>query len=192
MKKIDLRNLACPGPVIETKKAIAETNEDLIVVINSVASRENVGRFLQSQNIDHVVIEKGVEFEVHIKSKSEKAEVQSEENASTGRVVYITDDKIGEDSELGKILMKAFIHTIKDADILPEKIFFVNKGVFITTNWEDSINDLKEFEKLGVKIYSCGTCLNFFNITENLKVGMIGNAYDTVNSLLNATSVVRF
>ena len=107
-------------------------------------------------------------------------------------MIYITDDKVGEDKELGKILLKGFIHTIKEAEQLPSKIIFVNRGVFVTTEWDDSIEDLKELNEMGIEIYSCGTCLNYFEITESLKIGVIGNAYDTVNALLQADSVARF
>lgn len=44
---------------------------------------------------------------------------------------------------------------------------------------------------MGVEIYSCGTCLEYFGIKDKLKVGKVTNMYDTVENLLNADSVVR-
>jgi peroxiredoxin family protein len=64
--------------------------------------------------------------------------------------------------------------------------------VFLTTKEENQeiIDILKEFEKRGVKIYSCGLCMNHYGIApEELKVGEIGNAYDTMDMLLH-TEVV--
>jgi peroxiredoxin family protein len=88
--------------------------------------------------------------------------------------------------------MKGFLKTTLEFKKLPKNIVFVNKGVFLTTKDENKeiIEILKEFEKRGVKIYSCGLCMNHYNIApEELKVGEIGNAYDTMDMLLH-TEVV--
>ena len=48
--KIDCRDLACPEPVINTKKALDMLPEDSIleVLVNSVSSKENVERFAKN------------------------------------------------------------------------------------------------------------------------------------------------
>ncbi|PIU85863.1 MAG: sulfurtransferase-like selenium metabolism protein YedF, partial [Deltaproteobacteria bacterium CG06_land_8_20_14_3_00_44_19] len=49
-KVIDARGLACPQPVINTKKALEEIKEGIIaVVVDNVAARDNVRRFAESQ-----------------------------------------------------------------------------------------------------------------------------------------------
>jgi hypothetical protein len=42
----------------------------------------------------------------------------------------------------------------------------------------------------GTKILACGTCLNFFNLKEKLKVGTASNMVEITNMLLNAAKVV--
>ena len=73
--------------------------------------------------------------------------------------LLIKDDVIGEKGQLGGILMQSFLASIKECEKLPEAIYFVNRGVFLTTNAEDKeiIAILKELESLGVAIYSCKT-----------------------------------
>ena len=43
---------------------------------------------------------------------------------------------------------------------------------------------LKDFEKKGTVIYSCGTCLDFYGLKENLKIGLITNMYSSVELLV--------
>lgn len=80
---------------------------------------------------------------------------------------------------------------MKEASQKPSKLLFVNRGVFLTTEGSKVIDVLKELEGMGVEIYSCGTCLEYFGIKDKLKVGKVTNMYDTVENLLNADSVVR-
>lgn len=44
---IDATGLACPEPVILTKKAIASRPEELIVIVDNFAAIENVTRFAE-------------------------------------------------------------------------------------------------------------------------------------------------
>ena len=87
--------------------------------------------------------------------------------------------------------MRAFIKTLKDVEPRPARIIFVNSGVFLTTEGSEVIPDLQEFEKMGIEILSCGTCLDFFHRKESLKVGIISNMYDIASSLIQADRVVK-
>ncbi|PIE80076.1 MAG: sulfurtransferase-like selenium metabolism protein YedF [Candidatus Delongbacteria bacterium] len=196
MNIIDARGLECPTPVIKTKDFIESgSGGDFKVLVDNIASKENILRFLKSKGLSAEVVESGDQFEIIVNSNISSDSISSSKLKSkniVNNVIYISDDKVGSDEKLGKLLMKSFIHTIKEADQLPSRIIFVNRGVYLTTESKDSIEDLKNLSDLGVEIYSCGTCLNYFNLTEKLKVGVIGNAYDTVNFLSIADSVIKF
>ncbi|NOX14803.1 MAG: sulfurtransferase-like selenium metabolism protein YedF [Epsilonproteobacteria bacterium] len=192
--KIDCCDLACPQPVLDTKKALEELKEDSIleVIVNSISSLENVKRFATKRGYESrfeklsdektlITIIKGYECAI-ISDKEEKF---------LNKTVFVKTDKIG-NGELGATLMKGFLKTMLEFKALPKNVVFVNEGVFLTTKDEnlDLIESLKEFEKRGVNIYSCGLCLNYYKIpADELKVGEIGNAYDSVDMLLN-TDVV--
>ncbi len=195
-KKVDARGLACPQPVIMTKNALSEIDEGILtVLVDSIASKENVKRFAESQGCTITVKEKGNIFEIEIVKGFTCAIPLKEEKDSikSNKVVFVSSDSIGPDYELGKELMKGFLKTFLDLDRkdLPKKIIFVNKGVYITCFWEETIEHLKKLEEMGVEIYSCGACLNYFNIMEQLKVGKIGNAFDSVQSLMQGDSVIN-
>ena len=89
---------------------------------------------------------------------------------------------IGDDS-LGSTLMKGFIFTLTQSKPLPKKVMFLNSGVKLTTENEETVKNLQILEKEGTEIVSCGTCLDFYNLKDKLKVGSVGNMYDIVDSL---------
>ena len=95
------------------------------------------------------------------------------------------------DDELGKILMKGFIYALSQLDTLPETILFYNGGVFLTTEGSDSLEDLKSMEAQGVKILSCGTCLNYYGLTEKLQVGSVTNMYVIAEKMAGASNLIR-
>jgi len=52
-------------------------------------------------------------------------------------------------------------------------------------------SNLKELEAEGVEILTCGTCLNFYGLTEKLAVGGVTNMYVIAEKMLNAGNVVK-
>lgn len=109
------------------------------------------------------------------------------------KTIFLKSDKIGE-GELGSILINGFIKAILEQERLPATIICVNSAVLLTTMEDENsevLKSLKELEKRGVSILSCGTCLDYYNLRDKLKVGIVGNAIDTMAMLLNE-NVVTF
>ncbi|MDC7244976.1 MAG: sulfurtransferase TusA family protein [Sphaerochaetaceae bacterium] len=50
--EIDARGLSCPQPVIETKRAVDKKEEQLSVLVDNIAAKENVGRFAKAMKYD--------------------------------------------------------------------------------------------------------------------------------------------
>ncbi len=48
MKRIDTSGYSCPEPVLMTKRALKSSGQGLEVIVDNVASRENVTRFAQA------------------------------------------------------------------------------------------------------------------------------------------------
>ncbi|GAX87182.1 conserved hypothetical protein [Lebetimonas natsushimae] len=192
-KKIDCRNMACPQPVLETKKALESMDEGILeVLVNAVSSVQNVKRFAANQGLvaEEEKLDNG-ETIIRIVKGYECSIAPQEDDSDKflDKVLFIKDDKVGE-GELGHILMEGFLKTTLEFNKLPEIIVCVNRGVFLTSKNEKTIEILKEFEKRGVKIYSCGVCMNYYKIPpEELKVGEIGNAYDTMDFLLHKNTI---
>jgi len=188
--EIDARGLNCPLPVVRTKKALEGIEEgELTVIIERPEGCQNVRRFAESQGCGVTVAEKDGLFYVHIYKK--KA-VKSASPGQSKNVVFITTDRLGTgDRRLGEILMKAFLNTLWDAEPKPARILFLNDGVKLTTEGSEVLDSLKLLEKAGVQIFSCGTCLEYYQLKDKLKVGAVTNMYDTVESLLSADKVIK-
>jgi len=189
VSEIDARGLPCPQPVIKTKKALeAIESGQVTVLVDSPESRENVRRFAQSQGCQVTVREEGgVVFLDITKGISCQAVPQQ-----SGDVILITSDRLGSgDDRLGEILMKAFLNTLWDYTPKPAKLLFINNGVRLTIEGSEVLETLKLLEKEGVQVFSCGTCLEYYNLKEKLRVGAVSDMYTTVDALLSAAKVIK-
>jgi selenium metabolism protein YedF len=189
MNTVDARDMPCPEPVVRTKKALeGMSGGQLTVLVNSTEACQNVQRFAQSQGCSVKVVEKDGVFTIEINKGRQAAE---KVKAGTD-VLLIASDQLGVgDEALGQLLIATFINTLAETKPRPSKILFINRGVMLTTEGSRVLDTLQQLEKEGVQIFSCGTCLNHYQLKEKLKVGQVTNMYDTVNSLLTAEKVVR-
>lgn len=66
MNKIDARGLSCPEPVIMIRKAMMSNDNAYEIVVDNVASRENVTRYANHQGYNVTVTEKDGEYTLSI------------------------------------------------------------------------------------------------------------------------------
>lgn len=190
MVKVDAIGQVCPVPIIMTKNALKDIEEGQVEVsVDNRISLENLQKMSKEMGYDYTVEESGDIFKIVINKMRESIELrESEENT----VVVIDSLHMGKgDVELGRILMKGFIYTLSEMEELPKTILFYNEGVKLAIEGAESLQDLKSLEERGVEILSCGTCLNFYGITENLRVGSVTNMYTILERQMKATRVIK-
>ena len=187
MRKLDARGLECPLPVVKTKELLKESSEAVEVLVDNETAVENLKKFAKVKGYDTVSSKVNEDYTVVISS----GEQVVEDNILKGQIVVLSSDRIGSDKELGKILMKSFIFALTKQDAFPETILFYNEGVKITTQESDTVKDLLFLESEGVEIVNCGTCLDFFKLKDDLKVGSITNMYDIVERMEKAEKVIK-
>jgi selenium metabolism protein YedF len=200
MKVIDCRGLSCPQPVIETKKTLEGMREGIIeVIVDNIAAKENVSRFAGNQGCSVEVEEKGGNFHITIKKGNmpEKGKVEGEvsrvgEQGSKKQIVFlIASDQVGRgNEELGKTLMKSFLHTPTETTPKPETVIFMNSGVKLTIEGSPVLESLDKLEREGVNLLVCGTCLNYFEVKDKLKAGQVSNMYEIAETMLSAEKVI--
>ena len=197
MATVDCRGMSCPQPVLETKKALDKSGpEGVLVLVDNPGSKENVRRFGESQGYQvDITEEKGV-FRLRLqKAGAAKKEPMPEEKKATGEtdlVVFIESDSIGRGSEeLGKVLMRSFLHTLAEAEFKPAKLIMVNSGVKLACEGSEVLEDLHQLSRQGAEILSCGTCLDYFGLKPKLQVGRISNMYEILSSLAQAGKVLK-
>jgi len=191
-REIDARGLDCPQPVLNTKKSLEEIEEGTIkVIVDNTIARDNVKRFAESQGCSVEIEEKGGNFYLKV-VKDRLCEMERKpESAGGERVILICTDTLGTgDGKLGEILMRAFLNTMADAEPRPGKLIFMNNGVKLAVEGSEMLDALEALEGRGVEIFSCGTCLDYYDLKDNLRVGGVTNMFDMVNSIMNATKVI--
>ncbi|HEX9079824.1 MAG TPA: sulfurtransferase-like selenium metabolism protein YedF [Desulfuromonadaceae bacterium] len=192
MNTIDCRNMACPAPVITVKKALEQVAE-LQVLLDDGAPRENVARFARNRGFRVSEERDGAGgWLLTIASAAEEAQADAPPRPEGERVLLITSNRLGEGpEELGTLLMKNFIHTLLETAELPSRMFFLNTGVFLTTEGSEVLEALEKLAGMGVEILSCGLCLDFFGRKDKLRAGATTNMLTTAERLLAAAQVIR-
>ncbi|WP_300341279.1 sulfurtransferase-like selenium metabolism protein YedF [Fusobacterium sp.] len=190
MIKVDAIGQVCPVPIILTKNALKDIEEGQVEVsVDNKISLENLEKMSREMGYDYSVEESGEIFKIVINKMRESIEVRDEEENT---VVVIDSLHMGKgDPELGRILMKGFIYTLSEMEELPKTVLFYNEGVKLVVEGAESLQDIKVLEERGVEILSCGTCLNFYGITESLGVGSITNMYTILERQMKATRVIK-
>ena len=199
IKVLDARGWACPKPVLETKKLLQSENV-VTVIVDNRAARENVSRLASKSGCKVRVEEKDDGTYLHIEkeagaSAQDVIEKEPEPYIScdSGKLVlFIASDIVGRGSdELGMILMRAFMPTFLEVEPKPEVIVLMNNGVKLAVSDSPVLEDLQALADRGVEILICGTCLKYFELTDEVAVGKISNAYTIAETLLQAGKVVR-
>lgn len=193
MKELDCRTLACPTPVIMTKKELEGMEEgQLLVKVGNEAAKENVSRLAGKMNLKYEVTHiEGEDYDIRIDVDG-KVEDSLEEDVPvpSKRTIAISSATMGSGSEeLGRILMKSFMYTVREAEPYPESILFYNEGVRLTTEGSEVLEDLEFLLEQGVEISSCGTCLDFYELKDKLKIGDVSNMYDIYEKMRNANTL---
>jgi selenium metabolism protein YedF len=191
MKTIDCRNQACPAPVIIVKNALHE-HDEIRVLLDDGAPRENVTRFSRNRGCRVTEERDGSGWILTISGSADTVRPDSGAVSRDSSVVMITSDRLGDGPEdLGRLLMKNFVHSLLETGKLPNRILFLNTGVFLTCEGSDILEALGKLHGMGVEIFSCGLCLDFFKIKEKLQVGTTTNMLAIAENLLSADQVIK-
>ena len=191
--ELDARGLACPKPVINTKKQLDNIDQGAVVVtVDNEIAKENIFKLAKSMNYDASVLksEKDLICIEIIKGENVIIEEKSQESLSD-TCIFINSDKMGNgNDELGHVLMKGYIYTLTESKPYPKSILFVNSGIKLTTENEATIENLKILQDAGVEILSCGTCLDYYGLKDDLKVGTVTNMYTIVETMNNSSKTI--
>ena len=191
----------CPIPVIKANKALKEMEEPgvLEIHVDNEMAVQNLKRLASSKGLassSEQLEDKhfAVTFQVTSLPKDalEDEAPPCAEDVHRNTVVAISSAAMGRgDDELGRTLMKGFLYALTQLEELPRTILFYNGGAALSTEGSESLEDLRHMEAQGVEILTCGTCLNFYGLTEKLAVGSVTNMYVIVEKLTQAGNVVK-
>ncbi|MDY5730673.1 MAG: sulfurtransferase-like selenium metabolism protein YedF [Eubacteriales bacterium] len=190
--KINCIGLACPLPVIRTKQYLREhAGESVEVLVDNEVATQNLSKMAQQLGMQATVTKQ----DDHRYTVVIDGTMQSEECAvmemGNEYVVAISADKMGDGAEeLSKKLIEGFIYSLTEQDVLPKFVVCYNAGVKLSSINPKTVEDLKTLVNKGVQVLSCGLCLDFYGLKENLQAGEITNMYRIVE-ILRSHRVVR-
>ncbi len=192
---LDCRGLACPQPVVNTKKALDKINgEELIIILDNASSCKNVESFVQSRGYVAEVRQRDHDFYIHVERTPVTTTKQAPQvdQKSKDIVVYISSQQLGSgDEDLGSFLMKAFLKTLLDVGTPPRRLILVNSGVQLAAEGSKVLETLQMLSERGVEIICCGTCIEFYELKGKMRVGRISNMYEIIDSMMKADRVIR-
>jgi selenium metabolism protein YedF len=203
MRIVDTKGQKCPVPIIETRKALRESREGetFIVLTDNKTAFSNISRFLGDNNIGFSVSEASGTWTFKIVSGTgtdittpaeEYCEPSIPAVAPGNYSVVISSELMGQgDDDLGRKLMKSFFVALSCLESLPSHVMFYNSGVKLTVNDSEVIEILHEIENKGVSIHICGTCTDFYNITDKISIGKITDMYVITQKLSETGNIIK-
>ena len=196
---------ACPIPVVKTKNAIRELNgpgavetlvDNEIAVQNLTKMANQKGYGVKSELLEpgkfRVVMTIGEGAQPDTTPPEEETCLVTPSAGRKNTVVVISSSHMGSGSdELGAALMKGFLYALNQQDSLPSTILFYNGGAALTCEGSASLEDIRSLQAQGVEILTCGTCLNYYGLTEKLRVGEVTNMYVICEKMTQADLIVK-
>lgn len=200
---LDARGKQCPIPVIETIKLLSglKTGEIASVSVDNEIAVQNLKKMAEQKNLEFSSEQKDADdFLVKIVSNGESESTETDSvgfdadtvNNKNKTIVVLSSEYMGTgNDELGKILIKGFLYALRNLEELPFAVIMYNGGAKLSVNDSEVLQDLIALEEAGVKIMTCGTCLDYYNIKERLAVGEIVNMYRICQYLSETEKVIK-
>ena len=194
---VDARGMACPIPVVKANQALAQMTEGILEVhVDNTVAVENLKRMALQKGLpvkteqpedSHYVVTIPVTGAVD----AAMPELTCTDCAGNTVVAVDTDSMGRGNDELGAVLIKGFLFAVSRLETLPKTVLFYNGGAKLTTEGSASLEDLRLMEQQGVEILTCGTCLNYYGLTDQLAVGSATDMYTIVERLSRAEKVFK-
>lgn len=106
-------------------------------------------------------------------------------------VIMITNNGMGKaDETLQQKLAGKYLELIQLNDSLPNAICFYTDGVKLVVEDSPVLEQLKSLENAGVHLIICSTCLEYFDLTEKVQVGIVGGMTDILEAQVKADKVI--
>ena len=106
-------------------------------------------------------------------------------------VILLTRNGMGEaEQRLQHKLMGTYLKLLDEHDILPGAICFYTEGVHLVVEGSPVLETLQSLENKGVRLILCSTCLNYFNLSDKVKVGIVGGMGDILEAQRRASKVI--
>ena len=98
---------------------------------------------------------------------------------NTQRVILIGGESLGRgDAMLGEMLMANFLRLAAEEENRPDVICLLNSAVRMTVPGHTCFQHMKNLESLGTTVLVCKTCLEYYDIEEQVGLGKVSNMHE--------------
>jgi len=106
-------------------------------------------------------------------------------------IIMLTNNGMGKaDETLQHKLVSKYLELIQMNGSLPNAICFYTDGVKLVVTGSPVLEQLKALEKAGVRLIVCSTCLEYFDLTDQVQVGIVGGMTDIIGAQVKADKVI--
>ncbi len=106
-------------------------------------------------------------------------------------VLLITRNGMGDaEPALQQKLITTYFKLLDENNILPAAVCFYANGVRLVVEGSPVIETLKSLEAKGVRLVLCSTCLNYYNLTDQVQAGIVGGMTDILEAQRRAGKVI--
>ena len=106
-------------------------------------------------------------------------------------VILVTNNGMGKaDEKLQTLLFNKYLDLLLQHENFPVALCFYTEGVKLVCEGSPALEQLRLLESKGVRLIICTTCLNYFELTEKVKVGIVGGMGDILEAQLKAEKVI--
>jgi len=115
----------------------------------------------------------------------------TKESSFDNTVILITREGMGSaDTALQQKLLDTYLRLLVENDSLPGAICFYTDGVKLMIEGSPLLKRMSQIEQKGVRLIICSTCLDFFKITDKVRVGVVGGMPDIIEAQVMAGKVI--
>jgi hypothetical protein len=106
-------------------------------------------------------------------------------------VILVTNNGMGNANEpLQQLLFGKYVELLLQNESLPAALCFYTDGVKLVCEGSPVIEGLSNLENKGVRLIVCSTCLNYFELTGSVRVGLVGGMGDILEAQTKAEKVI--
>lgn len=87
-------------------------------------------------------------------------------------------------------LVGTFLTLLTEFDGVSPRLLFYTEGVRLVCEGSPVLDQLRALEDRGVELIICQTCLEHFDLRDQVQVGIVGGMGDIIESLAQAEKVI--
>ncbi|UYM17728.1 sulfurtransferase-like selenium metabolism protein YedF [Endozoicomonas euniceicola] len=212
---LDARGQLCPQPLIQTRRLLKtlQAGERFQVIVDNDIAHLNLMAFFEDQGMNPKCVtgpgewvisatcqtsgsQSGTTVSPAEDSSAEDSSAPARKNTQTPTphsdyIVVLKSECMGQgNDDLGSLLIKGYLSTLKEIDHKPSTIILYNGGVRLAVEGSGADSALQALEAMSVDIMVCGACVDFFELQGQLAAGRISNMYDIAEKIAATGHVV--